>query len=72
MSPLFAGQKSLSILFLIQVPAQPNPQSLPPIYQIYGFITFSDINNVFQIIIAGEADFNILNGLKARSPRRWR
>ena len=65
LSPLFAGQQSLSILFLIQVPAQPNAENLPPVYQIYGFITFSDVNNVFQITIAGEADFNVLGALKA-------
>ena len=65
LSPLFQGQKSLSILFLVQAPAQPNPEHLPAIYSLYGFVTFSDINNVFQITIAGEADFNVLNALKA-------
>ncbi len=65
LAPLFAGQSSLNILYLTQVPAQPNSQNLPAIYQIYGFISFSDINNVFKITIAGEADFNVLNGVQA-------
>src|SRR5262249_40277199 len=37
----------------------------PPVYQIYGFVTFSDINNIFKITIAGEADFNLFGALKA-------
>src|SRR5439155_5252169 len=65
LSPLFAGHPSLDILFLAQAPVQPNPMNLPAIYQVYGFITFSDTNNVFQMTIAGEADFNVLNGLQA-------
>src|SRR5262249_16306538 len=63
--PLFAGQQSVNVLFLFQVPAQPNPTNTPAIYQIYGFVGFSDVNNVFQMTIAGEADLNILNGLRA-------
>ena len=65
LAPLFAGRQSLDILFLVQVPAQPNAENLPPIYQIYGFVSFTDINNVFQITIAGEADLNVLGALKA-------
>jgi len=65
LAPLFAGQQSLNILFLVQVPAQPNAEGLLPIYQIYGFVKFTDINNVFKITIAGEADLNVFNGLKA-------
>ena len=65
LAPLFQGQQSLSILFLVQAPAQPNPNNTPAIYQVYGFVTFADMNNVFQITIAGEADFNVLNALKA-------
>ncbi len=59
------GNPSPTILFLIQSPAQPNPTNTPAIYQAYGFVTFADMNNVFQITIAGEADFNVLNALKA-------
>ena len=66
LAPLFAGQQSLSILFLIQEPAQPNAENLPPIYQVYGFITFSYVNQVFQITIAGEADFNLFADSRPR------
>ena len=65
LSPLFLGEQSLSILFLVQMPAQPNAENLPPSVQVYGFVTFSDVNNVFQITIGGEADFSVLGGLTA-------
>ncbi|MHB1421755.1 MAG: hypothetical protein ACYC3I_00885 [Gemmataceae bacterium] len=69
LSPLFEGQESAQILYLMQTPAQPNPQGLPPVYQIYGVVTFAynQTTGAFSISIAGEADFNVLNGLEAEA-----
>src|SRR6202000_1677407 len=70
LSPLFTGgaNTSLSILFLMEVPSQngPNPIS-PPVYSLYGVVTFdyNSTTQVFQLSIAGAADFNVLNGLQA-------
>ena len=66
LSPLFQGEKSLNILFLVQEPAQPNSNNTPPTFSLYGFVTFSDANGVFQITIAGEEDFNVLGALKVQ------
>src|SRR5262249_34399882 len=67
LAPLYTGSQHLDILFLVDNPSQnANPPASPPTYSIFGVATFSDVNNVFQITIAGEEDFNILGGLQVQ------
>ena len=54
-----------TLLFIVQDPAQPNVDNTPATYSLYGFVTFAETSQGFQITIAGEADFNVLNSLKA-------
>ncbi len=68
LSPLFRGQPSISILFLMEVPSQSSPKPItPPIYSLYGEVSFAYANQAFQMTIAGAADLNVLGALQAHA-----
>lgn len=70
LSPLFnlisqpADSISLSVLFLMEVPGQPNTLNLPPVYSVYGVATFAidAVNDTFSVTLGGAEDLNLLGG----------